>query len=133
MRVTSMATARFMETWAHARDVAAALGVELPAHDRVRHVVHIGVRTRDFAFSINGLTVPAEPFRVELNAPDGATWSWGPDDATQRVTGSAEDFCMLVTQRRPKAALDVHAVGTDAEMWLGIAQAFAGPPGPGRG
>jgi hypothetical protein len=28
--------------------------------------------------------------------------------------------------------LDVHPVGTDAEKWLGIAQAFAGPPGPGR-
>ena len=28
--------------------------------------------------------------------------------------------------------LDVRAVGDDAEKWLGIAQAFAGPPGPGR-
>jgi uncharacterized protein (TIGR03084 family) len=133
MSAASMATARLMETWAHGLDVADALGVKRAATARLRSIAHIGVRTRDFAFSINGLTVPAEPFRVELNAPDGATWSWGPDDATQRVTGSAEDFCMLVTQRRPKAALDVHAVGTDAEMWLGIAQAFAGPPGPGRG
>jgi uncharacterized protein (TIGR03084 family) len=49
MSPTSMATARFMETWAHARDVAAALGVELPADDRVRHVVHLGVRTRAFS------------------------------------------------------------------------------------
>jgi uncharacterized protein (TIGR03084 family) len=90
------------------------------------------VRTRDFAFTVHGLTPPAEPFRVELRAPDGSTWSWGPDDAGQRVTGSAEDFCMLVTQRRPRADLDVNAVGADAEKWLGIAQAFAGPPGPGR-
>jgi hypothetical protein len=28
--------------------------------------------------------------------------------------------------------LDVNAVGADAEKWLGIAQAFAGPPGAGR-
>ncbi|MGZ8713438.1 MAG: wyosine base formation domain-containing protein, partial [Mycobacterium sp.] len=28
--------------------------------------------------------------------------------------------------------LDVAATGGDAERWLGIAQAFAGPPGPGR-
>jgi hypothetical protein len=49
------------------------------------------------------------------------------------VTGSAEDFCLLVTQRRPRAALDIHAVGADAEKWLTIAQAFAGPPGSGRG
>jgi hypothetical protein len=26
----------------------------------------------------------------------------------------------------------VTATGADAERWLGIAQAFAGPPGPGR-
>jgi uncharacterized protein (TIGR03084 family) len=132
MSAASMATARLMETWAHGLDVADALGVKRPATTRLRSIAHIGVRTRDFAFSINGLAVPAEPFRVELSAPDGATWSWGPNDATQRVTGSAEDFCMLVTQRRPKADLDVRAVGDDAEKWLGIAQAFAGPPGPGR-
>src|SRR5256885_846285 len=59
-----------------------------------------GERPRDSGFPTNDHPVPPEPFRVELNAPDGATWSWGPDDATQRVTGSAEDFCMLVTQRR---------------------------------
>jgi uncharacterized protein (TIGR03084 family) len=133
MSAASMATARLMETWAHGLDVADALGVRRPATARLRSIAHIGVRTRDFAFAINGLSAPAEPFHVELQAPDGSTWSWGPDDAAQRVTGSAEDFCLLVTQRRPRAALDVHAVGADAENWLTIAQAFAGPPGPGRG
>ena len=132
MSASSMATARLMETWAHGLDVADALGVHRPATARLRSIAHIGVRTRDFAFSINGLTPPAEPFHVALCAPDGSTWWWGPDEAAQRVTGSAEDFCMLVTQRRPRAALDVHAVGGDAEKWLTIAQAFAGPPGPGR-
>jgi uncharacterized protein (TIGR03084 family) len=132
MSAASMATARLMETWAHGLDVADALGVKRAATARLRSIAHIGVRTRDFAFAINGLTPPQDPFYVELRAPDGSTWSWGPEDAAQRVTGSAEDFCMLVTQRRPRAALDVHADGADAEQWLGIAQAFAGPPGPGR-
>ena len=132
MSAASMATARLMETWAHGLDVADTLGVKRPATARLRSIAHIGVRTRDFAFSINGLTPPAEPFRVELRAPDSSVWEWGPADAEQRVTGAAEDFCMLVTQRRPRADLDVHPVGTDAEKWLGIAQAFAGPPGPGR-
>jgi len=132
MSATSMATARLMETWAHGLDVADTLGVKRPATARLRSIAHIGVRTRDFAFSINGLTPPAEPFRVELRAPDSSVWEWGPNDAQQRVTGAAEDFCMLVTQRRPQADLDVHPVGADAELWLGIAQAFAGPPGPGR-
>ena len=132
MSAASMATARLMETWAHGLDVADTLGVKRPATARLRSIAHIGVRTRDFAFSINGFTPPAEPFRVELRAPDSSVWEWGPADAEQRVTGAAEDFCMLVTQRRPRADLDVHPVGTDAEKWLGIAQAFAGPPGPGR-
>ena len=128
----SMATARLMETWAHGLDVADALGVTRPATARLRSIAHIGVRTRDFAFVINELTPPGEPFRVELRAPDGSLWAWGPEAAAQRVTGSAEDFCFLVTQRRPLRELDVTAVGDDAARWLTIAQAFAGPPGGGR-
>ena len=133
MSAPSMATARLMETWAHGLDVADALGVRRPATARLRSVAHIGVRTRDFAFTVHGLTPPAEVFHVELNAPDGELWTWGPQDAAQTVTGSAEDFCMLVTQRRAPAELDVTAVGDDAAKWLTIAQAFAGPPGAGRG
>jgi len=132
MSAASMATARLMETWAHGLDVADALGVDRHATERLRSIAHIGVRTRDFAFTVHGLLPPSDPFLVQLTAPDGSTWSWGPEYATQRVTGSAYDFCMLVTQRRPRSALDVTAVGEDADEWLGIAQAFAGPPGPGR-
>ena len=133
MSAPSMATARLMETWAHGLDVADALGVTRSPTPRLRSIAHIGVRTRDFAYAVNGLTPPAEPFHVKLSAPDGSSWTWGPEDAAQRVTGSAEHFCMLVTQRRPHARLDVVAHGADAEKWLTIAQAFAGPPGPGRG
>ena len=132
MSAASMATARLMETWAHGLDVADAIGVKRPATARLRSIAHIGVRTRDFAFAINGLAAPVDPFRVELIAPDGTTWDWGPEDAPQRVTGSAEDFCLLVTQRRSPSTLDVTAEGEDAKRWLTIAQAFAGPPGPGR-
>jgi uncharacterized protein (TIGR03084 family) len=132
MSAASMATARLMETWAHSLDVADALGVVRPATNRLRSIAHLGVRTRDFAFAVHGLTAPAEAFRVELQAPDGSLWSWGAQDAAQRVTGSAEDFCYLVTQRRPRGALDIQATGDDAQQWLTIAQAFAGPPGPGR-
>jgi uncharacterized protein (TIGR03084 family) len=132
MSGSSMATARLMETWAHGLDVADALGVTRAPTARLRSIAHIGVRTRDFAFAINELTPPDEPFRVELRAPDGDVWTWGPADAAQRVTGSAEDFCFLVTQRRPLSELDVQAVGDDAARWLPIAQAFAGPPGGGR-
>jgi uncharacterized protein (TIGR03084 family) len=132
MSPTSMATARFMETWAHALDVYDALGVTREPTDRIRHVAHLGVRTRDFAFGVHELEPPAEEFRVELVAPSGERWTWGPEDAAQRVTGSAYDFCLRVTQRRHRDDLDLVATGPDADRWLDIAQAFAGPAGPGR-
>ncbi len=55
-----------------------------------------------------------------------------PRGRPQRVTGSALDFCLLVTQRAHRADLDLTADGPDADRWLDIAQAFAGPPGEGR-
>ena len=132
MSTASMATARLMETWAHGMDVADALGVERTPTDRLRHIVRLGVRTRDFAFGVHGLAVPFEEFRVELTSPSGELWVYGPEDADDRVTGPALDFCLLVTQRAHRADLALEAVGPDADRWLDIAQAFAGPPGAGR-
>ena len=132
MSVASMATARLMETWAHGQDVADTLGATRRPTDRLRHVAHIGVRARDYAFHVNGLPPPTVEFRVELAAPSGDRWTWGPDEVAQRVTGPALDFCLLVTQRRHRDDLAVTAEGSDAERWLTIAQAFAGPPGAGR-
>jgi len=132
MSATSMATARFMETWAHGLDVAEALGAEPSVSDRIRHVAHLGVRTRDFAFASRGLDAPVGEFRVELVAPGGDTWVFGPEDASQSVRGPAYDFCLLVTRRRHRDDLDLVATGPDADRWLSIAQAFAGPPGTGR-
>jgi uncharacterized protein (TIGR03084 family) len=132
MSATSMATARFMETWAHGRDVAAALGADLPVDDGLRHVLHLGVRTRDFAFHTRGMVPPSEEFRVSLTLPSGEVVAYGPEDATQSVTGSAHDFALLVTQRVNRADTDLVAEGDDADAWLDVAQAFAGPPGGGR-
>jgi len=132
MSPTSMATARFMETWAHALDVYDALGERPAATDRIKQVAHLGVRTRNYSFAQHQLEAPAEEFRVELTAPSGEHWVWGPEDAAPTVRGSAYDFCQLVTQRIHREDTDLVAVGADAEKWLTIAQAFAGPAGGGR-
>jgi uncharacterized protein (TIGR03084 family) len=132
MSPTSMATARFMETWAHGLDVHDALGAERQVTDRIRHVAHVGVRTRDWAFAVHRTAPPPEEFRVDLIAPSGEIWTWGPDGAAQTVTGPAYDFCLLVTQRVHRADTSLVATGRDADRWLDIAQAFAGLPGPGR-
>jgi uncharacterized protein (TIGR03084 family) len=132
MGVVSMATARLMETWAHAQDVADTLGVRRTPTARLRHVAHIGVRTIGFAFTMNGKPVPAQPFRVELTGPDGEPWEWGPEGAADVVRGPALDFCLLVTQRRHPDDLALAVTGEQALAWLPIAQAFAGLPGGGR-
>ncbi|GHC60359.1 TIGR03084 family metal-binding protein [Streptomyces flavofungini] len=132
MSAASVATARIMETWAHGQDVADTLGVRRAPTDRLRHVARIGVRARDYAYAVRGLTPPAEEFRVELHTPDGDVWTYGPEGAAQRVTGPALDFCLLATRRAHRDDLAVRAQGPDAEQWLSIAQAFAGPPGEGR-
>ncbi|MEV7586134.1 TIGR03084 family metal-binding protein [Streptomyces erythrochromogenes] len=133
MKAASMASARLMETWAHGQDVADALGVRRTATARLRHVARIGVRARDYAYAVRGLPAPEGEFRVELTAPDGAqVWAYGPPQAPQRITGPALDFCLLVTQRAHRADLDLTATGPDADRWLNIAQAFAGPAGAGR-
>jgi uncharacterized protein (TIGR03084 family) len=129
MSAPSMATARLMETWAHGLDVTDALGLPPLISPRLRHVADLGVRTRDFAFRQHGQAAPAEPFRVDLCAPDGSRWTWGPEDAAQRVTGPALDFCLRVTRRRHRGDLALEATGPDAGRWLDLAQAFAGPPG----
>ncbi|WP_438313379.1 TIGR03084 family metal-binding protein [Streptomyces sp. HUAS TT3] len=133
MKAASMASARLMETWAHGQDVADALGVRRTPTARLRHVARIGVLARDYAFGVRGLPAPADGFRVELEPPGGGEpWAYGPPDAAQRVTGPALDFCLLVTQRAHRTDLALTAVGPDADRWLDIAQAFAGPAGPGR-
>ncbi|MET9436158.1 TIGR03084 family metal-binding protein [Streptomyces sp. NPDC006551] len=132
MSAASMGTARLMETWAHGQDIADTLGVVREPTARLRHVAWIGVRARDYAYLVRGIEAPPEPFRVELTAPDGEEWVYGPPDAAQKITGPALDFCLLVTQRVHRDDTALTAVGEDAERWLGIAQAFAGPAGTGR-
>jgi uncharacterized protein (TIGR03084 family) len=132
MGAGSMAAARLMEIWAHGQDVVDALGVHREPTARLWHIARFGAQTRDFAFRTRRLAPPAAPFRVELTAPDGALWAFGPEDAGQRVTGPALGFCLLVTQRRHRDDTGVTASGADADAWLNIAQAFVGPSGAGR-
>jgi uncharacterized protein (TIGR03084 family) len=132
MSAASSATARLMETWAHGQDIADALGVEREPTARLRHVAHLGVRTFSFAFGLHGREVPQAPVRVELSAPDGTIWTWGDEAADNTVRGPALDFCLVVAQRRHLLDTTLQVSGDAATEWMSLAQAFAGPPGPGR-
>jgi uncharacterized protein (TIGR03084 family) len=153
MGVLSFVSARLMETWAHGQDVADALGIEHRGSDRLRHVAHLGVRARPFSYAVRGREVPPGRIDVGLVGPSGASWEWQvgepaagqeriedraveseppPPRSASRVLGAALDFCLVVTQRRNVADTALVIEGEDAAEWMSLAQAFAGPPGPGR-
>lgn len=132
MSVMSAATARLMETWAHGVDIADAVGVPVTSSRRLRHIAYLGVATRRFSFKIHGLEAPAEDPRVELDAGEGETWSFGPAGAAERLAGTALDFCLVVTQRRMAAQTGLQMQGSSVEAWMAVAQAFAGRPTTAR-
>lgn len=132
MSLASFVTARLMETWAHGQDVADALGLPPVVSNRLRHVIHIGVGARRYAYLVNGKEDTGTPVRVEAAAPDGTTWTWGPDDAADRVSGTALELALVLTQRRHRSDTDIVVEGPTATEWISIAQSFAGPAGTGR-
>ena len=127
----SFLTARLMETWAHGQDIADALEVDREPTDRLRHIAQLGVITRSWSYVNRGLEPNKTPVQVSLTAPSGVIWVWGDDDAPSTVTGSAEEFCQVTTQRRHAADTGLEAIGAAAVEWMEIAQAFAGDPTEG--
>jgi uncharacterized protein (TIGR03084 family) len=131
MSARSFASARLMETWAHGQDVWDVVRRRRPATARLKHIAHLGFTTLGWTFANRQLPVPAIVPHVALQAPDGSTWQWGDPESPHRVTGSAEDFCLLVTQRRHVDDTDLHYTAGHVSDWLHMAQCFAGPPADG--
>jgi uncharacterized protein (TIGR03084 family) len=121
-----------METWAHGQDVVDALGIERVPTDRLRHIAHLGVATFGWSYSVRQMKVPDSPVRVEITSPSGELWTWGPEKANDMVKGSAEEFCLVVVQRRAPADTQLVITGATARQWMSIAQTYAGLPGAGR-
>lgn len=131
MSARSSATARLMETWAHGQDIVDTLGVRRPATDRLKNIAHLGVATFGWSFSCRGMAVPEDPVRVVLTAPSGSVWTWGPETAANKISGPAEDFCLVAAQRRHHLDTGLEITGKTAGEWMRVAQIFAGPPAEG--
>lgn len=125
MGAKSFLSARLMETWAHGTDVVDTLHACRPATERLVHVAQLGYNTRRWSYQVRGEVVPDGQVRLELESPAGAEWTWGPEEADDTVRGLAEEFCLVVTQRRhlDETSLTAGPLGTH---WLQRAQAFAG-------
>lgn len=130
MSIRSCVSARLMETWAHGQAVFDVLGVERASTDRLRSIVVLGINTFAFTFRVNGLTPPGELPRVVLQSPSGDAWDFGEASADSSISGTAEQFCQVVTQVRNIADTQLNVVGESATAWMKIAQCFAGPPNP---
>ncbi len=126
MSAKSFLTARLMEAWAHGQDVIDAVGASRKPSDRLRHIAQLGVITRGWSYANRGLERPTGEVSVVLDAPSGDQWSWEHADEVGRVTGPAEDFCLVVTQRRHVDDTRLVVSEGPARDWLLIAQAFAG-------
>jgi uncharacterized protein (TIGR03084 family) len=125
MKATSLVSARLMETWAHGLDVAAALGVEARDTDRLAHVAWLATRALPYAYSVADRTPPAGELRVELTLPSGNDWAYGPNDAPNRITGPASEYCRVFVQRLDAdAATHLVVEGEVATSALDVARAY---------
>jgi uncharacterized protein (TIGR03084 family) len=132
MSALSHATARLMETWVHGQDIFDALRMKRTNTDRLRNIAHLGVTTFGWSYKNRGLEAPQTYVHVELTAPSGDIWSWGPqDDEADSISGLVEDFCLVVAQRRHVDDTTLEVVGETARDWMLKAQCFAGPPTDG--
>ena len=127
MSIRSFASARQMEVWAHGQDVYDLFGVRRKNNDSIRNICELGVRTLGWSFENRKEPPPARAPAVALTAPSGEVWHWNPE-GTELIEGSAEDFALVVTQRRNILDTALRVQGAGARRWMQIAQCFAGPP-----
>lgn len=128
MGMRMFTTARQMEVWSHGQEVYDVLGQDRTPTDRLKSIAVIGVRTYGWTFANRGLPAPGEPPFVRLTGSNGDVWEWNQPSQANVVSGSALEFCQVVTQVRNVADTTLQVTGEPARRWMEIAQCFAGPP-----
>jgi uncharacterized protein (TIGR03084 family) len=124
LKPATLATTRLAEHWAHALDITAPLGIDLPDTDRLRHVAWLAHRTLPYALALTG--DQAGPVSCELTAPDGTSvWRFGPADAESTITGPAGAFCRVAAHRLAPAASGLHTTGPYGATALGVLRTYA--------
>jgi uncharacterized protein (TIGR03084 family) len=131
MKTSTALISRIMEYWAHSQDIYDTLKTIRETSNALRYIAELGVKTFKWSFQLNELEEPKDKLFVALKN-DGEDLLIGDTSASNKITGSALDFCLLVTQRRNSKDLNLTAVGGGAVTFLDIAQCFAGAKGTRR-
>ena len=124
MAARTLATTRFTETWIHAGDIAAGLGVEHSPGGHLHQIVRLAHRTLPYAFASAGRELSG-PVRFELHAPTGEQWTVGDDDAPTVIRGAAVDLVEVAGQRRTADGTSLTGEGPDAAGVLDLVRTFA--------
>lgn len=126
MSARAFGTARLMETWAHGLDIRSAVGERPNITPRLRNVVWLITNALPYALTVAQKPAPeGRTLRVQLSGVNGETWTAGPADATDVITGDAAEYCILGVQRMKRAdASTLKAGGPLAELALDNLRAF---------
>lgn len=125
LKARTLATTRLSEQWIHAHDIADPLGIEYPDTDRLWHIARLAQRTIPYAFMRASAPEPPS-VQVRLRSPSGETWTFGPDHAATRITGSAGEFCRIAARRLDPAAADsIEVEGERGEEVLNLLRTYA--------
>jgi uncharacterized protein (TIGR03084 family) len=126
MSARSFAEARLMETWAHGLDCHAALEIAPVDTVRLRWIAGLGLRALPYAFSLTKDPPPGDIRNIALDllAPDGTRWRYGPSATADVIRGSAGEWCRVVTRRSRAGDTSLQAGTPLAALALEVARAY---------
>jgi uncharacterized protein (TIGR03084 family) len=126
MSARSFAEARLMETWAHGLDCYAALDIAPVDTDRLRRIAGLGFRALPYAFGLNGDEPPGDiqNIALDLRAPDGTEWRFGPSGTVDVISGAAGEWCRVVTRRCRAEYTSLRARTPLGALALKVARAY---------
>lgn len=121
----TLATTRLAECWIHTGDVADALGVDLVAGDRLRHIARLAWRTLPYAFARAGRELSG-PVAFRLEGPGGDRWTFEPDvEPSTVIEGDGVELCLIAARRVDPAHTTLDATGPDAAAVLDLVRTYA--------
>ena len=86
----------------------------------------LGLRALPYAFSLTGDQPPGDVRHIalDLQAPDGTRWRYGPPASVDVISGAAGEWCRVVTRRRRAEDTSLRASSPLGTLALTVARAY---------